>query len=189
MNLLNADLDRPSARVAGWLARSSFSLLRLSLGLVFLVFGALKFFPGVSPAENLSSETMDALTLGLIPDDVRPVLVASLETVIGLLFVSGRYLRLGVALLGVAMVGILSPLVLFPDRLFAGPSNAPTLEGQYVIKDVVLLAAGLVVAAGALGGRLATEPDEVAPTDPGAEPPATADWDRPRQSRPTRAAA
>jgi putative oxidoreductase len=187
MNHLKDILNRRSARASRWLARYSISLLRISLGLVFLGFGVLKFFPGVSPAENLASETMDALTLGLIPDDVRPVLVASLETVIGLLLVSGRYLRLGVALLGVAMVGILAPLVLFPDRLFAGPSNAPTLEGQYVLKDVVLLAAGLVVAAGALGGRIVAERDEAAPGGHGAELPALAD--RARQRPAERAAA
>jgi uncharacterized membrane protein YkgB len=76
--------------------------------------------------------------------------------------------RLGLALLGVAMVGILSPLVLFPGELFAGPDHAPTLEGQYVLKDVVLLAGGLVVAARELGGRPVAEPadeDEEAARD------------------------
>jgi uncharacterized membrane protein YkgB len=52
-----------------------------------------------------------------------------------------------------AMVGILSPVLLFPDRLFAGPHFAPTLEGQYVLKDIVLLAAGMVVAVAEFGRR------------------------------------
>jgi uncharacterized membrane protein YkgB len=51
------------------------------------------------------------------------------------------------------MVGILSPLVLFFPELFPG---APTLEGQYVLKDIVLVAAGLVVTARALGAELVT---------------------------------
>ena len=52
-------------------------------------------------------------------------------------------------------VGILSPLVLLPERLFAGPYGAPTLEGQYVLKDVILVAAGMVIAAVTFrGGRL-----------------------------------
>ncbi|MGI8730009.1 MAG: hypothetical protein ACR2LK_08495, partial [Solirubrobacteraceae bacterium] len=44
------------------------------------------------------------------------------------------------------MIGVLAPLALFTGRLFAGPYNAPTLEGQYVIKDIILVAAGFVVA-------------------------------------------
>jgi uncharacterized membrane protein YkgB len=56
-------------------------------------------------------------------------------------------LRTGLLVLGFSLVGILSPLVLFFGDLFPG---APTLEAQYVLKDVVLAAAGLVVAVKAL---------------------------------------
>ncbi len=46
-------------------------------------------------------------------------------------------------------------MFLLPGRLFAGPYHAPTLEGQYVLKDIILVAAGLVIAAGTFrGGRL-----------------------------------
>ena len=43
-------------------------------------------------------------------------------------------------------LGILSPAVLLAGRLFMGPYHAPTLEGQYVLKDIVLLTASLVIA-------------------------------------------
>ena len=135
------ELAHLEALAADWLARHSVTLLRVSLGLVFLGFGALKFVPGLSPAEDLAEQTVETLTLGLFPGGVGIGLVALLETAIGLCLVTGRLRRLGVALLGLAMVGALSPVVLFPDRLFAGPAHAPTLEGQYVLKDVVLLAA------------------------------------------------
>jgi uncharacterized membrane protein YkgB len=144
---------RLEASVTGWLGRHSVALLRISLGLVFLGFGVLKFVPGLSPAEGLAERTIDALTFGLLPSGVGLVLVAAMETAIGLSLITGRYLRAGIALLGVAMVGVLSPLVLFTDELFAGPGFAPTLEGQYVLKDIVLLAAWLVVAAAVLGRR------------------------------------
>ena len=65
---------------------------------------------------------------------------------------SGRFLKVGVLVLAGALVGIMSPLVLFPDQMWSG--NGPTLVGQYVFKDIVLAAAGLVVAAHALGARL-----------------------------------
>jgi len=60
----------------------------------------------------------------------------------------------GVWLLGVQMLGALSPLLLLAGELFSGPHRAPSLEGQYVIKDVVLVAAGMVIAATVRGGRL-----------------------------------
>ncbi len=134
----------------GALLRISIGLLRISLGLVFLVFGALKFVPGLSPAEGIATRTVDTLTLGLMPDGLALAFVAALETAIGLSLLTGRRLRLGLVLLGVAMVGILAPLVLFPGQLFSRPGHAPTLEAQYVFKDIVLLAAALVVAVGTL---------------------------------------
>jgi putative oxidoreductase len=151
-------LDRINAVITRLLARYSVELLRISLGLVFLGFGGLKFFPGLSPAADLAGETMEKLTLGLIPGGVGIVLVAMVETAIGFFLITGKYLRLGLALLGVAMVGILSPLVLLPDELFARPYE-PTLEGQYVLKDIVLLAAGLVVAASVKLGHSVTDRD------------------------------
>jgi putative oxidoreductase len=151
-------LDRLNVRITQLLARYSVDFLRISLGLVFLGFGFLKFFPGVSPAADLAGETMEALTLGLIPSGVGVVLVAMLETAIGVCLITGKFLRLGLALLGVAMVGILSPLILLPGELFDRPYE-PTLEGQYVLKDIVLLAAGLVVTASVKLGRNVADRD------------------------------
>ncbi len=141
------------------MARYSITFLRISLGLVFLGFGILKFFDR-SPAQHLAERTTEALTFGLIYGVAAGILVAALECGIGICLITGRQIRLGLALLAVTLVGILSPLVLFPDDLFAGKDHAPTLEGQYVLKDIVLLASGLVIAARELGGRpLPPEPE------------------------------
>ena len=129
-----------------FLRAHSITLLRIVVGLVILAFGVLKFFPGVSPAEELTKMTTDKLTFGLVPGHIAIVVVATLETIIGLLLIAGRFLRLAVYLLFGQLIGVLTPLVLFTDRLFAGPHSAPTLEGQYVIKDLITVAAGLVVA-------------------------------------------
>lgn len=144
---------RASAQAMAWLRAHDVELLRISLGLVFLGFGLLKFVPGLSPAEGLVEQTMSVLTFGLVPAGLGRVLVAAMETAIGFSLLTGRHLGAGMALLGVAMAGVLSPLVLVPDRLFAGPLSAPTLEGQYVLKDIVLLAAAVVVAASEFGRR------------------------------------
>jgi putative oxidoreductase len=153
-NFANRVFGRLEARLGGWLAQHSVALLRLSMGLVFLGFGVLKFVPDLSPAEDLSVRTVGALTFGMLSGDPGRLFVATLESLIGISLLSGRWLRLGLALLGMAMVGILSPLVLFPADLFTLHSPmllvGPTLEGQYVMKDVVLLSSGLVVAGGVL---------------------------------------
>jgi putative oxidoreductase len=153
LNRVQVTLARAGAGASGWVARHSVDLLRLSLGAVFLSFGALKFVPGLSPAAELAEATFAELTFGLVPAGVGVYVVATLETAIGLSLLTGRLLRLGLALLGVAMVGILAPLVLLPEALFRGAPYAPTLAGQYVLKDVVLLAAGLAVGASVLGRR------------------------------------
>jgi uncharacterized membrane protein YkgB len=147
-------LHQLEQRSAEWLARYSISLLRVSLGLIFLGFGVLKFFPGLSPAESLAARTFDILTFGLVPERLGLVMVAGLETAIGFMLLTGVWLRVALALLAIELVGILSPLVLLPTEMFRTFPFAPTLAGQYVLKDVVVAAAGLVVAARTLGARM-----------------------------------
>ncbi|MGH8824558.1 MAG: DoxX family protein [Jiangellaceae bacterium] len=134
-----------------WLNAHSIATLRISLGLVFLAFGALKFVPGLSPAEDLAVATIDRLTSGLVSGTRALLLTALAETFIGLTLVTGRFLKAGLAVLAGALVGIMAPLVIFYDDLFG---QGPTLLAQYVLKDIVLAAGGLVVAAQALGGKL-----------------------------------
>ena len=154
---LRAKLERSEKRVTRWLVQRSVAILRVGLGCIFLGFGLLKFFPGLSPAEALVKETLDVLTFGLIPASLGIVLLAALECAIGLGLITGRYPRLTLGLLGFQMIGAMSPLLLFPGELFSGPFLAPTLEGQYIIKDVVLIAAGLVIGATLHGARLVSE--------------------------------
>lgn len=137
------------------LVRHSVAVLRVAVGLVFLGFGVLKYFPGVSPAQDITEATTHILFLGLVPGDVALPIIATLECVIGMTLILGRGMRLGIWLLAVEFVGILSPLVLLPGRLFSGPHHAPTLEGQYVLKDIILVGAAMVIAAATFrGGRL-----------------------------------
>lgn len=147
-------LDRVQHHLAAWLSRYSITLLRISLGGVFLLFGALKFFPGSSPAEEISTRTVGVLTFGLLSHQACLLLTAVMECTIGLTLVTGKFLKFGVLVLFGALVGIMSPLVLFAGDLFPAPDYTPTLLAQYVLKDFILAAAGLVVAAKALGAQL-----------------------------------
>ncbi|WP_225227664.1 DoxX family membrane protein [Oerskovia rustica] len=143
--------DAVVVAVAVHLTRWSVPALRVTLGLVFLGFGVLKFFPGASPAEQIVTQTVGALTFGVVEGAAAVVLTAVVETVIGLTLLTGRWLKVGLVVLAVALVGMMSPVVLFPGELFG---DGMTLLGQYVLKDVVFVAAAAVVAAATLGARL-----------------------------------
>src|SRR4029453_6613248 len=133
-----------------FLERWSIPALRVALGAVFVAFGVLKFFPGVSPLEPLVEATWSVLTFGIVGGQLALVLTAIIETVAGPAPISGVFARFGLVMLAVAFVGILSPLVFFPGELFT--ASGPTLLGQYVMKNVVLVAAALVVASRVLRG-------------------------------------
>lgn len=154
-------IDRLEAGIVGWLAGYSVPFLRGGLGVVFLWFGALKFIPVASPAQGLVIRTTEVLTAGMIPPEVGLLLVAILECVIGIGFLTGKYMRTTLVLMAFQMVGALSPLVLFPEAVFTLGLYAPTLEGQYIIKNVVLIGAALMLGATVRGGRIVAEPEEV----------------------------
>ncbi|NLF67191.1 MAG: DoxX family protein, partial [Chloroflexi bacterium] len=124
-------LNRLDRRITNWMARYGPLLLRISLGIVFLWFGVLKFFPDLSPATGLATRTIETLTFGLIPPEVSIYLLAVWETLIGLGLIFGVVLRATLLLLFVQMLGTLLPIVFFPSEVFLRVPYAPTLEGQY----------------------------------------------------------
>lgn len=166
--------DRLDRAITGWMAEHGITLLRVSLGVVFFWFGVLKFFPGLSPAQELATRTISTLTLGAIPPRVAIVILAAWECAIGLGLISGMFLRATLLLLFVQMLGTITPLLLYPFDTFYRFPYAPTLEGQYIIKNFVLISAGIVIGATVRGGELLSEPLPRQPTIP-----------RPRQFRPT----
>lgn len=141
-----------------WMARYGVVALRISLGVVFLWFGALKFFPGLSPAQDLATRTIEVLTFGLLPPTVSLFILAAWECLIGLGLITGRFMRATLLLLIAQMLGTITPLFFFPAETFTVVPIAPTLEGQYIIKNVVLIGAAMVIGATVRGGRLVAEP-------------------------------
>jgi len=153
-----ARFDRLDRRVTAVLARSGVPVVRLSLAVVFLWFGALKFIPGMSPAEDLAARTIEKLSGGAVGPALSVPVLAAWECLIGLGLLTGRFLRGTLLLMGLQMIGALTPLLLFPAETFTRFPYQPTLEGQYIIKNVVLIAAAMVVGATVRGGRLEAEP-------------------------------
>lgn len=145
-------LDRIDARTTRALRHAGPTALRVTMGLVFVWFGAVKFVPGASPAEGLALQTIAVLTGATLPDWLARAGLASLETAIGIAFLSGRYLRIALLALLAQMAGALAPLVVLPHLMFDAFPVRPTLEGQYVIKNLVLVSAGLTIW-GTLGER------------------------------------
>ncbi|WP_327309897.1 DoxX family protein (plasmid) [Streptomyces sp. NBC_01298] len=140
---------RTYRRVAGFIeglgASFGITALRISIGIIYLWFGVPKFFPGLSPAEPLAAETVERLTFGIIEGTLATVLTGALEAVIGLLLVSGKLPRLTIMVLLAHMAGTFTPLFMFPretwESFFIG-----TLEGQYILKNLVIVSGALAIA-------------------------------------------
>ncbi len=152
--------DQLDRRITRWMARYGLLLLRLGLGVVFLWFGALKLVPDLSPAQDLAARTISMLSLGLLPASVSVPLLAIWECAIGLGLIIRRLMRVTILLLLVQMLGTLTPLVLLPAETWTIFLLAPTLEGQYIIKNIVLVSAALVIGATVRGGYVLAEPGD-----------------------------
>ncbi|WP_051470902.1 DoxX family protein [Patulibacter minatonensis] len=151
---------RVETAVHDFSVRRSVLMLRISLGFVFIVFGVLKFFPGLSPAQQIAEQTTAVLTFHLVPVSGLLFVVAFVEVLAGILLIQGRYMRAVVWLLLFEMVAILSPLVTLPGELFNGPHHLPSLLGQYILKDVVLFSGVLVLAAHTRRGSIVVPQDD-----------------------------
>lgn len=125
-----------------WMSRYGLLVLRIGLGIVFFWFGFLKFFPGLSPAEELVRNTIYFIN----PDLFLPVL-AAWETLIGIGLIWGKYMRLTLLLLFLQMPGTALPIFILPDVVWTHFPYGLTLEGQYIVKNLVLIGAGLVIGA------------------------------------------
>jgi uncharacterized membrane protein YkgB len=118
--------------------------LRISIGIIFLWFGVPKFFPGVSPAESLAAETVERLTFGVIEGSVASVLTGVLETIIAVLLISGKAIPLTIMVLLGHMAGTFTPLFIFPQDTWEAFCIG-TLEGQYILKNLVIVSAALAI--------------------------------------------
>ncbi len=139
--------------VVRWMADHGLSIMRIGLGVVFLWFGLLKLFPGLSPAEDLVRRTVYFVD----PDVFLPVL-AVWESLIGLGLILGKMMRLTLLLLFLQMLGTALPLFVLPEVVWTFFPFGLTLEGQYIVKNLVLIGAALVLGGTVRGGRIDPSP-------------------------------
>ena len=153
---VHIQFDRIDRAITDWMARWGLVLLRVSVGVVFFWFGFLKFFPGLSPAEALATDTIQVMTGGLLEPRVSIRILAAWECLIGLGLITGRALRTTLLLLFLQMPGTVTPMLFFPELTFQSFPFVLTLEGQYIVKNLVLVSAAFVIGATVRGGGLVT---------------------------------
>jgi uncharacterized membrane protein YphA (DoxX/SURF4 family) len=154
MSSFRLRFEKVDERLTHWMAHHGVAVLRISLGIIFFWFGFLKFFPGASPAVELATTTMSVLSFSILTPEISIVILAVWESSIGIGLIAGRFIRITLLLLWVQMLGTITPLFLFPEEAFTMFPITPTLEGQYIIKNIVLVSAGIVIGATVRGGRI-----------------------------------
>jgi len=147
MKKSNNLFNRADINITSWMSKNGLLLLRLSVGIIFFWFGILKFIPGLSPAQDLAIRTIDLLSFGIVPGNISIYILAVWEVLIGIGLLTGIYMRATLLLLFLQMLGTLTPIFLFPGEVFTKIPYAPTLEGQYIIKNLVIISAGIVLGA------------------------------------------
>jgi len=140
--------DAIDRRIAAAMDRFGEPALRISLMVIFVWFGILKPL-GYSPAADMVKATVSWMPL-LSPDGWLAV-IGWWEVLIGATFLFRRTVRIAIALLALQMAGTFMPLVMLPETTFQSGRWpwAPTLEGQYIVKNLLIISAALVV-----GGRV-----------------------------------
>ncbi|MBO6794074.1 MAG: DoxX family membrane protein [Balneolaceae bacterium] len=147
--MLEKKFEKIDVAITGWMANNALLIMRIGLGVIFLWFGALKFFPGLSPAEELVRNTVYFVD----PDMFIPIL-ATWEVLIGLGLIAGKFMRVTLLLLFLQMPGTALPIVLLPDVVWTQFPFGLTLEGQYIVKNLVLIGSALALGATVRGGKL-----------------------------------
>ncbi|HET6747590.1 MAG TPA: hypothetical protein VFH06_05795 [Candidatus Saccharimonadales bacterium] len=131
-------------RIINFFKNTYLPLARVALFIVFFWFGFIKL-TGLSPAGPLA-EALTVRTVG--PELFGPLFttLAFIECLIGILFLIPKAVRVVIPLLLLHIIIVCGPLVLVPELTWQAPF-IPTLEGQYIIKNVAIVALAFGVAA------------------------------------------
>ena len=145
------NFDKIDREISSYMRRWGTQAVRISLGVIFIWFGILKPL-GLSAAEPLVVATVRWMPL--FDGELWVAIIGWWEVTIGVAFLFKKTIRVAIALLALQMVGTFMPLVLLPEVAFQ-PGRlpyAPTMEGQYIIKNLMIISAALVVG-GTVRGR------------------------------------
>ena len=121
------------------------NLISVTIGIVYLWFGLLKFFTGVSPAEDLAKATIDRLTFGFLAPELSILLLAIWETIIGVLLIGNFFQKFALKLALIHIILTFLPFLYFPDLVFSATPFGLSLLGQYIVKNVIILGVLIVL--------------------------------------------
>jgi uncharacterized membrane protein YkgB len=131
-------------KIIDWLRRWHLPIARGAIFIIYFYFGLLKLL-NESPATPLARSFTDKI-LGAAHFHAAFMALAIFECLIGVLFLFPKLTRVVVPLLLIHMVIVCLPLLVVPQLAFTKPF-VPTLEGQYIIKNLAIIALALGVAA------------------------------------------
>jgi len=136
--------DEIDRTISAFMGRWGTIAVRISFGIIFIWFGILKPL-GISSAEPLVIATVPWLPV--FDGETWVSIIGWWEVAIGISFLFRKTIRVAVALLALQMVGTFMPLVILPEVTFQAGHfpYGPTLEGQYIIKNLMIISAALVV--------------------------------------------
>ncbi len=141
---IHTNFDEIDRSISTFMGRWGILALRISLGIIFIWFGILKPL-GLSSAEPLIIATVRWLPL--FDGELWVIIIGWWEVAIGVTFLLPKTIRIAIALLSLQMVGTFMPLILLPAVTFQAGHlpYGPTMEGQYIIKNLVIISAALVI--------------------------------------------
>lgn len=140
----NKNIQALDLKLIEFFKRTFQPVARFSVFVIFFWFGVIKLL-GLSPASPLA-EALTAKTVGMQYFEPLFYTIAVLECLVGILFLFPQLTRVVIPLLLFHMVIVCSPLVLVPEFTWQA-FMVPTLEGQYIIKNAVVIAVAVGIAA------------------------------------------
>lgn len=134
--------EKIDSKIVSWLRQFEMPLVRIAIFIVYFWFGSLKLI-GSSPAAPLVLALFDK-TIHFVSFPVFYTFLSIYEVVIGILFLLPDAERVAIFLLGLHLFTTALPLILLPDITWQS-FLVPTLEGQYIIKNILIAALAVVV--------------------------------------------
>lgn len=141
---MNIDSEKIDRSISGFMDRHGIQALQISLAIIFIWFGILKPL-GISAAAPLVRSTVNWMPFFDPEGWVK--IIGWWEVIIGVCFLFKKTIRIAIALLAMQMAGTFMPLVLLPEVTFQAGRipYAPTIEGQYIIKNLLIISSALVI--------------------------------------------
>jgi uncharacterized membrane protein YphA (DoxX/SURF4 family) len=118
---------------------TTFKSLSISIGFVYFAFGILKFFPSLSPAEQLAEQTINKITFGLVSGKFALFSLAIMETLIGVAFIVQFKKKVVIQIALFHMICTFLPFIFFPEITFNSSSTSFSIVGQYIVKNIIII--------------------------------------------------